>query len=155
MNWLDQKAHGLLKPIIIWLCQRTGWSQMRLYRYGWMAAMIISLYYNMTRGTNWFMMVLVIFAAAITTVSAALFPDLPASDPDTPWNLGFRILWIILESTELLFLAIVLIVEHNIHASSGNLVGPLILLAEYARTVKTIPPRKIKEPKRRLATVRT
>jgi hypothetical protein len=136
--WLGAR---IFVPIVIWICQRANTTQWRFSNYGWMLASWLMLYAAMKRGTG---ETLPFIVAVYCTVIAARQPD----------KEGLSFLW----------LRMVFAVGEFLHWSGHALyeaglvdagfllwgvdwdascpVGLIILAAEYALTIRTIPPRE-------------
>jgi hypothetical protein len=124
----------LFHPPIIWLCQRAGMTQFALHRYIWWAVALLVVYRNDWKSWAW--SAFVIFFALTRTISAAVAPDRAREGA-----LWFRVL---------IWALIVLSVPDIIAGASPNeRVNVAILfaelVAEYAITIRTIPPRKRRE----------
>jgi hypothetical protein len=125
----------LFHPPIIWLCQRTGVTQWAFYRYAWWIYALWAVWrddHRSTSDTVW----LVLFAL-IRTVSAGLSLNSPA-----PTSLVLRcLLWVVLA-----WILFPPLVRGDVEHAGMQL---LILAAEYATTIRTIPPRKKRQPAQR------
>lgn len=139
-EWLGLK---LFHPPIIRFCQWTGYTQHRLHRDMWFAAGLYYAWRAAQDGDPWPWTALLLFLCMVLGLRAALRP---ASWPETGTR-WFRVaLWLILA---LELPAVVL---------TGEWLRPAdnlwLLVAEYAATIATIPPREKKaRTKARRATV--
>lgn len=126
--WLGK---NLFQPPIILLCQLTGMTQYAVHRYLWWAIVAYAIW-GIKPSDHWAIKTILIILGVSQTVSAGLFPDRPSND--SPW---LRYLFIPVLAIELIASAIL------VTFPSLVLVGALF--AEYALTIKTIPPRNTKE----------
>lgn len=124
-------------PVVIWICQRAGVSQWRFANYARMAAYWLLIWVVRESAWGW---TLVVGALAVgETMIAALWPDYERETNGAWWRV----------------LVVAIMVFDAIAAAFGWLAFWLIILAaEYALTIKTIPPRETKEPKRQAIEVR-
>jgi hypothetical protein len=127
--WLGK---NLFQPPIILACQLTGMTQYAVHRYLWWAIIMFCVW-SLSEGDHWLWKAVTIFMGVCHTISAGLSPDRPI-EGSKYW---FRKLLIVLLALELA-------------ASAALLQFPSMMLvammfAEYALTIKTIPPRKTKE----------
>ena len=130
----------LMQPPIIWVCQRVGINQYAFYRYGWWLVAVHAVAFEKPwTGLWWFA---VLFAIA-RTVSAGAWLDRPR--PDAP---ALRMILLVLLAMGLVDLAFG---EPALHGTISNLTA---LVAEYALTITTIPPRKTEERARKLKLAR-
>lgn len=140
--WIGTK---LFHPPIIWLCQRTGMSQWAIASYAWMVGgfsllMQIRIF---GPGSNVLFAILAIFVAVAATLAAALIPDIPRRP-----SAYFRFfIWFV---TAIGLADLVVWPSYaNAHLMWGFAWDLCGLIAEYAKTIATIPPRTL--PKRRVA----
>lgn len=126
---------NVFHPPIIWLCQRLGYTQWRLSRDMWFLFgmyLVWTLHHHGHQGAAWIAMVL----AALSFFRAVLLPPSAA----TPSLFGIRVLWWAVLPLDVWDLA-----------TKGEPIHVLatlwILVAEYAATITTLPPRKKKRPK--------
>lgn len=121
--WLGKT---LFQPPIIALCQRTGITQYAVHRYLWWALFMWILWRD--ADSHWAILVVLVAFALIQTLVAGLAPDFPVET--RPW---FRRILLAI------FLITILVA-----AASGEVPGVgeciAMLFAEYALTIKTIPP---------------
>ena len=129
--WLGKT---LFHPPIILLCQVTRQSQYAIYRAMWFLVACHATYFSMRDGSGWGWLLFVWFWTITTFISASIYPDRPVQS----WG-GFRvIMWI--------FLVIGVMASSTLgYITSGTVRNIMILFAEYAATIKTIPPRKTRE----------
>ncbi len=128
----------LFHPPIIWLCQRIGMTQFAVARYCWMlAAWTLVMRISFEGVGDWIFSVLIVLVTVLETWRAAVMPNVPSQRTD-----GLRI--------NILLFAIfdvgMLIVVSARHGFPGFRWGHawdlFALTAEYAKTIRTIPPRK-------------
>lgn len=145
-KWIGSK---LFVPIIIRICQLTGITQYQFYRWAWILAILTVLYFH--GGTKpWPWWALMIGGAVGFTVFLALRPDHPTD--------GHPFLRKIILALEPLHAVLHGLSAYDKHVLTlGCINGMMILFAEYALTIKTIPPRETeaREGKRALAKVRS
>ncbi|MET0270527.1 MAG: hypothetical protein ABW173_08875 [Sphingomonas sp.] len=131
-HWIGRT---LFVPLIIRLCQRTGQSQYAVSRLFWFMAALDGLYHADT------MVAAVLFGAVsvVMMVTAALLADRP-----TRSAMPFRLLAVVFLSLDLIEGAV-----------RGQWVGVefwmLVLVAEYASSITTIPPAETKKRAARVA----
>lgn len=123
---------NLFQPPIILLCQLTGMTQYAVHRYLWWGIIMFCVW-RLDSGDHWLWKSIVIAWGVGHTISAGLSPDRPMEE-GAAW---FRRLLIVLLALELIFAAIM--------ARTPSLMLVAMMFAEYALTIKTIPPREIKE----------
>ncbi|WP_327752841.1 hypothetical protein VVT58_00375 [Sphingobium sp. SJ10-10] len=122
----------LFHPPIILLCQLTRQTQYAMYRALWFFACCHATYY--AKDAGWGVAVLMWLFTVISFLSAAIEPDRPTSS----WG-GFRLLiW-----TMLLIATVSLL--RGTDASAVAVRNLIILFAEYAATIRTIPPGRKRE----------
>lgn len=126
--WLGK---NLFQPPIIRWCQLTGMTQYAVHRYLWWVLVAYTIW-GLKPDNHWALKTLLIVLGVTQTISAGLWPDKPADD-----NRWLRYLFIPLLAAELI--AAVVMAE----LPSFVLIGALF--AEYALTIKTIPPREAKQ----------
>jgi hypothetical protein len=127
--WLGKT---LFHPPIILACQLTRQTQYAMHRALWFFAACHAIVY--LEHDDWLWVVFMWFFVAITLLSATLFADWPATSLR-----AFRLFWFFL-----------LIGQTSLTLLGGDLLAPairsvIILFAEYAATIKTIPPRRKRE----------
>lgn len=132
--WLGKH---LFHPPIILVCQLTGVTQYALYRYLWWGVALWMLWSQ--RNESWGFAAFFIFFAFVRTLSAGIAPDRPRDG--LIWVRCFFIMSVLVQSVALLVGASVVGVIETI----------AILFAEYALTIRTIPPRETREKSRREA----
>jgi hypothetical protein len=119
----------LFIPIIIRACQRFGVTQYAMHRMLWFVACLHGLYY----AEDWIGYIVFGLGSLIMCLSAALIPNWPVSS-----FLWFRML--VLVSVPVI--APLVITGRNYHTIFYTL---FVLFAEYAATIRTIPPLEVKE----------
>lgn len=132
----------IMQPPIIWLCQRTGMSQRAVSRYGWMlAAWTLVMRISFNGAGDWILSGLIILLTFRETAIAAMAPDSITVRND------------MLRKLVLLFAAfdvVMLTVASALHGFPGfrwkHAWDLFALIAEYAKTIDTIPPRKQQQP---------
>lgn len=121
----------LFHPPVIWICQRARITQWAFYRYGWWIYALWALWRD--DHSSAVETVMLVAFALIRTLSAGLSLNSPAPQSlllrYLLWVTGF---WILLPP----------ITHRDLEALGMQL---LILAAEYATTIRTIPPRKKRE----------
>lgn len=127
--WLGK---NLFQPPIILLCQLAGMTQYAVHRYLWWAIIMFCVW-RLDEGDHWLWKSIVITWGIGHTISAGLSPDRPL-DEGAAW---FRRLLIVLMTLEIIFAAIL--------AKMPSPVLVAMMFAEYALTIKTIPPRETKK----------
>ena len=122
-TWLGKH---LFQPPIILICQLTGISQFAFYRYGWWVVSMWSVVHDARHGWSWALLISGPLALAFT-ITAAVTPDKPVDG-----NQWFRCFVLALIPLDVAM------------ALSGHPspVALAILFAEYALTIRTIPPRE-------------
>jgi len=129
--WLGKT---LFHPPIIALRQLTRQTQYAMYRALWFLAACHATYYAMRDGIGWGWLIFIWGYTVIAFIGATAFADLEARS----WG-GFRFL---IGMIVLLEIPAMLLVGH-VRATAVRDV--IILFAEYAATIKTIPPRRKRE----------
>ncbi|AMK26123.1 MULTISPECIES: hypothetical protein [Sphingobium] len=121
----------LFHPPIILVCQLTRQSQYALYRALWFFAACHATYYGLTAEKGLVFSVFMWGWVVATLVNATLYPDRPARSS------GFfrGIFWIF-------FLSGAAFVPLTGTVTDGTVRALIVLFAEYAATIKTIPPRR-------------
>jgi hypothetical protein len=147
INWLDAKGARIFKPLVIFICQRTGLTQYALYRYLWMTVAVLAVYGALVDKDGWVWLTIVGLWAVITTVVAATIPNHPVNLHPVI-SQAFRVLFIVLSIVHALGHVASLATTGTFGWHVGCPTDLLVLLAEYAATITTIPPREIKEKKR-------
>lgn len=127
----------LFHPPIILLCQMTGMTQFAVYRYIWWVVALSWLARD--SDASWWWQAFIIAFTLIRTLSAGLSPDRPRDG-----SLFLRVLF--LATLPLNLLGTVL--TGNLFPSAQTIA---LLFAEYALTIRTIPPCPTGEQKRRQA----
>jgi hypothetical protein len=131
----------LFHPPIIWLCQRTGMTQFGVARYGWMlAAWTLVMRIGFEGVGDWIFSALVLVVTVIETWRAAVMPNAPSRRSD-----GLRLIILLFAAFDvgtLIFLS----ARYGFPGFQWSHAWDLFALtAEYAKTIRTIPPRKRKE----------
>ncbi|MES2289326.1 MAG: hypothetical protein V4530_06265 [Pseudomonadota bacterium] len=140
--WVGKR---LFVPPIIRLCQRTGASQYTVHSYGWMIASLLVVYrFSLNTLLDAVLFGLSVLIGVTSIIRAAMFPEMPF--PERPSFRKFLLVGaLVILAVDLLFLAL-----RGTWSPSGHMVDIAMLFAEYALTIKTIPPRET-ETKRVLA----
>lgn len=129
--WLGK---NLFHPPIILVCQLTRQSQYAVHRALWFFAVCHATYYAMAKGAGWGWTIFLWIWVSMTFASAAFFPDRPTRSS------GYmRFLFGAMFAIGVLSLPI------TGRVSDAMVRELVILFAEYAATIKTIPPRKTRE----------
>lgn len=133
---------AIMQPPIIWLCQRTGMTQRAVYRYGWMlATWTLVMRIGFEGMGDWIFAILAILLTLMETARAAFMPDAPA--PRSDFLRRIVLLFAIFDVVRLVMGA----VQHGFQGFSWTHAWDLFaLIAEYAKTIDTIPPRRMREP---------
>lgn len=131
--WLGKT---LFLPPIIKLCQVTGQSQFAISRLLWFVVALDQMRLAQTFAQQ----VIAILFAVVMMLTASLRSDMPAYS----WR-WFRLLALIM---------LILDVLEGLHADAwvGIEVWVLVLFAEYAATIRTIPPADAKHPAMKVST---
>lgn len=135
--WLGSRV---FVPIIIWMCQRFGTTQWRVHSFGWMLVSWMWLYAAAQKlpPSKWGLSISIAFAF---TWLAGTMPDREGES-----SLWFRVFWLVVESTHIASHVLgEKILFAGPHWSADCASVYVILLAEYALTIKTIPPREAGE----------
>ena len=137
-TWIGRE---LMHPPIIWFCRRTGMTQRAVSRYAWMlAAWTLVMRISFDGIGNRLFAVLVILMTVRETAIAAIAPDRPAVP------IGFLRRAIVLLTVFDIATLTVVTARHGFPGLHWGLAWDLFaLVAEYAKTIDTIPPRRIKE----------
>jgi len=137
--WIGKR---IMHPPIIWVCQRAGVTQFAVFRFLWWIVGLQSLLMSNPTHVLW-RTFCIVFAIA-TTVSAAVWPDRPVK-ADRGGLRAWLWAWLLLD----------LLCCIALRKWSWGLTNlALALLAEYAATIVTIPPRKSEQMARRLKLAR-
>jgi hypothetical protein len=134
-QWIGTR---LFHPPIIWLCQWTGITQYAVARYGWMlAAWTLVMRISFEGFGNRVFSLLIIVVTFLETWRAAMMPDAPTHRTD-----AFRLIILIFAVFDIMRLAVVTS-QAGFPGFNWNHAWDLFaLIAEYAKTIQTIPPRK-------------
>lgn len=129
--WLGKT---LFHPPIILLCQRTRQTQYAIYRTFWFFAACHATYYAMAEGAEWLSCFFLWAFTLLLMISAAVYPDRPTI------SLGITrfVFWVF-------FIMGIFACAIAGAVTDGTVRAIIILFAEYAATIKTIPPRKKRE----------
>ena len=123
--WIGKR---IMHPPIIWVCQRAKVSQYAVYRYAWWIVALHWLWLSRDAGLGH--RTFLILFALMQTVNAGLAPDRPVRSA-----LAFRVM-----------LAFLIALGVFLGDSVAEVLNTaLALVAEYAATIATIPPRKLPE----------
>jgi hypothetical protein len=139
-HWIGTR---LFHPPIIWLCQRTGMTQFAVARYGWMlAAWTLVMRITFEGVGDWILSALIIVVTLLETWRAAVMPNAP-----TRRNDGLRIVILLFATFDIGMLVFVSARYGFPGFHWGHAWDLFALTAEYAKTIRTIPPRKHKAAK--------
>lgn len=139
--WLGKT---LFHPPIILVCQLTRQSQYAFYRAMWFFAACHATYYGLAEDRGWAWTVFMWFWVIFTMINATVYPDRPARSSGF-----FRLLfWF-------LFLTGAAFIPARGEITDGTVRALMVLFAEYAATIRTIPPREKREAKKRAQEART
>jgi hypothetical protein len=152
-KWIG--AH-LFVPLIIRLCQRSGLSQWRFHSYTYMLPSWLLLY-GVERSS---------MVSIFVPIAVALFFTLMAArapDREKPSLIGLRLFFVALELPHCIGHALYaagvidggfgfLFIRWGVDLDTSCAFGLMALAAEYACTIKTIPPLESSAPSRRLQT---
>lgn len=135
----------LFVPIIIRICQKLKCTQQHFHRAAWALAWLTMLYFAESLG--W--IILIGLIALVSVISLALAPDraLPQGTTSRFW----RMMWLALLMLDAAGITLDLTVGANAYDRHLAVVHILILFAEYAATIKTIPPLEDRERVGKLA----
>jgi hypothetical protein len=134
--WLAKYA---FHPPIIWFCQITRQTQYAASRLFWFTAMLMIFY----RASGFWMQVFM----GIICLSGMLSASLRANEHTESWSV-MRRLWLFLLALDTFLF--IMCVTHGVKINRAGLnvaIDIVVLFAEYAATIKTIPPRKTRERK--------
>ena len=121
-------------------------TQFAVARYGWMlAAWTLVMRISFEGVGDWIFSMLVILVTVLETWRAAVMPDRPSGRTD-----GLRIIILLFAMFDLGALIVVSALHGFPALRWGHAWDLFALVAEYAKTIRTIPPRKRKEERRRL-----
>lgn len=127
--WLGKT---LFHPPIIMVCQLAHQSQYALHRALWFFACCFATYH--AQGSGWALTIFLWFWTIANLINATVNPDRPAQS----W--GFLRFWF------WLLLAVSVGTSMLVgHVTAGTVLDVILLFAEYAATIRTIPPRKKRE----------
>ncbi len=134
--WLAKYA---FHPPIIWFCQITRQTQYAASRLFWFAAMLMMFY----RASSFWAQVFMGTMCLIGMLAASL-----RADAYTESRSAMRRLWLFLAAFDTILFVLCVIYDEKVGGAGLNLVIDIVVLfAEYAATIKTIPPRKTRERK--------
>lgn len=125
----------LFIPLIIKVCQKAKITQYKFAAYGWAIAVMLLLTRRPEGVTDWIMYAIMVVIGVSFIAVAAVRPDLPRS----PSSFMRVMAW---------FTVLVLVLPRVVMTLTFDyreLYWLLVLFAEYARTIDTIPPEEIKE----------
>lgn len=147
MIWRIDRWFGtrIMHPPIVKLCQLTGLTQFAVSRYAWMLASF-TLVMRMHGGSiaNIVSATLITLCAVISTLLAALTPNWPGPPLTT-----IRKVILIIAVVDLIVALVDLQRTGSPQLGWGDAWDCLALVAEYAKTIRTIPPRRTREPRRK------
>lgn len=131
--WIGTK---LFHPPIIWLCQRTGMSQYAIYRYLWWVAALWLVWKDdhSSKANTAFLAVF----ALVRTLSVGISINRPARPEG----------WVRILFFGFLAYDVIGAASGRGGATAQGLGDLLVLAAEYAATITTIPPQKKREDRR-------
>jgi len=133
--WLGKTA---FHPPIIWFCQVTRQTQYAVSSLLWFAAMLCLFY----KADSFWWQVMTGIMCVAGMVNAGLMADAVTES----WSI-IRKVWIIQTALDMTLFLIVVYVGMESEAALNLTIDVLVLSAEYAATIKTIPPRKTREKK--------
>ncbi|WP_298690321.1 hypothetical protein [uncultured Sphingomonas sp.] len=134
-HWIGTR---LFHPPIIWLCQRTGMTQYAVARYGWMlAAWTLVMRISFNGLGDWIFSALILVVTLLETWRAAVTPDAP-----TRRNDGLRLIILVFALIDVVKLVYVSAHQAFPGFSWTEAWDVFALVAEYAKTIDTIPPRR-------------
>lgn len=137
-NWIGTR---LFHPPIIWLCQRAGMTQYAVARYGWMlAAWTLVMRISFEGVGDWIVSALILAVTVLETWRAAATPDAPTGRSD-----GLRLIILLFAAIDIGTLLFVTARSGFPGLGWSHAWDLFALTAEYAKTIRTIPPRKRKE----------
>jgi hypothetical protein len=137
-HWLGKH---MFVPIIIRICQRAKITQHRFAAYGWMVALFCLLAETPHGWFDWIMYGITVLIGMLAIAVTALMPDYPFQSN----GVGFR-MFVLAQFLLLDLLPLLVFGWHTVHPNT--LFAPIVLFAEYAKTITTIPPLEAKEKKR-------
>jgi hypothetical protein len=136
----------LFHPPIIWLCQRTGMTQFAVARYAWMlAAWTLVMRISFEGVGDWIFSALILIVTVLETWRAAVMPNVP-----TRRNDGLRFIILIFTAIDIGTLVLHTARNGFPGLSWSHAWDLFALIAEYAKTIRTIPPRKLPEHRAKL-----
>jgi hypothetical protein len=140
-HWIGTR---LFHPPIIWLCQLTGMTQYAVARYGWMlAAWTLVMRISFEGIGDWIVSAIILIVTVLETWRAAVTPDAPTRRSD-----GLRFVILLFAGLDIGRLIIVSS-RYGFPGFNWSHAWDLFaLVAEYAKTITTIPPRRSNEPTR-------
>ncbi len=134
--WLAKYA---FHPPIIWFCQITRQTQYAASRLFWFTAMLMMFYRASSLWAQVFM--------GLMCLSGMLSASLRANEHTESWSVMRRI-WLCLAVLDTSLFVLCVIYDEKVGGASLNVaIDIVVLFAEYAATIKTIPPRKTRERK--------
>lgn len=137
--WLGKTA---FHPPIIWFCQVTRQTQYAASRLFWFVAMLMLFY----RADGFWWQIITGIMCVIGMLTAGLMADAVTES----WSI-VRKIWIIQYVMDIAFFLIIIAsgLEGKIETKGmlNMAIDVVVLFAEYAATIKTIPPRKTHEKK--------
>lgn len=130
--WLGK---NLFQPPVIILCQMTGLTQFAVYRYLWLAVVYYWIW-MLDADDHWLIKTVLLIIGAFWTISAGMAPDEPLKP--SHWVRRLLVIMALLDS-----------VLGALLDEFPNITWLGVLLAEYALTIKIVPPGETK----RLSTI--
>lgn len=143
-HWVGR---NIFHPPIIALCQRTGLTQRAVARYGWMlAAWTLVMRISLTSIGGWIFSIVAILLTVIETARGAINPEAPMIRLDLLRR-------VVLVSALLDIVAVIVITrQRGFPGFEWKHAWDLFaLVAEYAKTIRTIPPLRSTGKKRVLS----
>jgi hypothetical protein len=136
-HWIGKE---IFHPPIILLCQLTGTSQRAIARYGWMlAAWTLVMRISFEGVGDWIFSIIAILVTVLETGRAAIAPDAPTLRNDL-----LRRIILLFTVMDIVGLAVGT-AQHGFRGFTWNHAWDLFaLIAEYAKTIETIPPREVR-----------
>lgn len=146
--WVGKR---IFQPIAIKLCHLLGINQYRLHSYIWLLVLLWLIYDGpgaKPMWADWVIYGLTILVAALWTVATALVPDRLSRS-----LFAFRMVWLIFFTMDVLGVVVTFTQgEPDWLFAALATRHFLVLIAEYATTITTLPPKKKKEKKTKTAT---
>ena len=137
-QWIGAK---IMQPTIIRFCQFTGLSQFAVARYGWMiAAWTLVMRISFEGWGNWIYSLLAILLSLRETYLAAMHAEQPAAANDL-----MRRLILLFTAFDVCTLVMATYMRGSPGLNWSHAWDFFALVAEYAKTIRTIPPRRTEQ----------